>query len=112
MKGLTDVPGRIRELASVIVNRWKRGGQICEIPFQQRMLEAAFVYPIRPYAGRIAAISPVDHPAFMDLRESWRNAPVSNLEVFDIPGDHNSFLDEEHVAAVAACLKQTMAARF
>ncbi len=80
-----------------------------EVPEEyQAFVQAAYGYQLKPYDGKILAISPEDRPAFADLNESWRDAPVTSLRVVDVSGDHNSCMHEPNVAHLAACIDQAL----
>ena len=81
---------------------------------RKTILEAIRQYQPAPYAGRVALFLAEKSPyrTHNDPRLRWSEFADAGLELHVIPGDHDSILDEPHVAALAVrlrtCIERTV----
>jgi len=74
-------------------------------------LRALRDYKIPPYPGRITLFRAEQHPRIRhDLSGGWGSVAAEGVEVIDVPGTHETMLEEPHVqvlgAQLALCLDQ------
>ena len=67
---------------------------------------AAAAYTAQPYSGRVVYFWPEKRSIrdFDDARAGWGEL-AANLEIVDVPGDHDTILDEPNVGFLAGQLK-------
>ncbi|HLW76352.1 MAG TPA: thioesterase domain-containing protein, partial [Bryobacteraceae bacterium] len=59
---------------------------------------AILEYTPGTYPGRMAVVAGLDRPALPDLESDWKGVAMKGLEVYRVPGGHDSMFDEPHVA--------------
>jgi len=68
-------------------------------------------YAPKLYPGRITLLSTSEKPS--EIGESWRQLAGGGMEIFKIPGNHDSLFQPQHAPGVfkqmAACLRQAQA---
>jgi thioesterase domain-containing protein len=82
--------------------------------YSNTLLEAAFDYRPKAYGGNVVLLQPTERPAIFDWRRSWAQVVTGQFSVLDLPGNHNSILENPHVHELArivqACLMQAQSA--
>jgi len=77
----------------------------------ERILTTASAhYDPPPYAGRLAIFQSIERPRgrYWNLEAGWRDLVRGPLEVYDIPGDHESMLQEPHVQIFASRMRECL----
>ena len=119
---LADVPRYVRDRLRVMQYRLRElrvrvnhslgrttgGASVEEL---ERILSAASVhYDPPPYTGRLTIFQSIERPRgrHWDLHAGWRHLTGGPVEVYDIPGDHESMLQEPHVRIFASRMRECL----
>jgi aspartate racemase len=72
---------------------------------------AAKDYVTKPYSGRVTLFVASEQPIEGDPRDVWSHLALGGVEVYQIPGDHVTLLEEPNVQVLSerlqACLRST-----
>ena len=78
----------------------------------ERILHSASThYDPPPYAGRVAIFQSIERPRglYWDLQAGWRDFVEGPMEVYEVPGNHESMFQEPHVGIFASQMRQCLA---
>ena len=117
-----DVPRYVRDRFRVVRYRmsglrvrvnhtlgWLSGGTSVE-ELERILTTASAHYDPPPYTGRAAVFQSIEKPRgrYWDLQVGWRDLVRGRVEVYDIPGDHESMLQEPHVRIFASRMRECL----
>jgi thioesterase domain-containing protein len=71
--------------------------------------QAARTYVPKPYPGRVTLFRCQDTtPGVYERDLGWGELALGGVDVYDVPGDHNSLITEPHVRVVADRLRECL----
>ncbi|HLN03607.1 MAG TPA: amino acid adenylation domain-containing protein [Bryobacteraceae bacterium] len=77
----------------------------------ERILHSASAhYDPPPYAGRVAIFQSIERPrgCYWDLQAGWRDLVEGQMEVYDVPGGHESMFQEPNLEIFASQMRQCL----
>lgn len=76
--------------------------------FSRVLLELALRYQPKPLHARVALFQAEDRPSVVDYAPGWTGVVKGEFATYDVPGDHESSLEEPNVAVLADRLRDCL----
>jgi thioesterase domain-containing protein len=73
--------------------------------FSRILLELALRYKPKPLRARVALFQGEDRPSVADYASGWTGVVKGEFAAYDVPGDHETSLEEPNVAVLAEKLR-------